>query len=188
MTVNEGCSEYALGLLSYLSVLCRISFPFFHRLIAGGEAWGLHSRVTSLPERAFSKALNGLFEKLGGEAVCGEAEKGCEIKIHKKKAKPMQINHAVMRLNLLQCSVRLHHELNMKRPVGSSQCNSLQPNLTPPHPTAPNPLITPSTCRDCSHYLSSHFVSHHLGPSVITCWIFFQVSQMEVIKASQINQ
>lgn len=56
-------------LLSYLSVLCRISFPFFHRLIAGGEAWGLHSRVTPLPERAFSKALNGVLEKLGGEAV-----------------------------------------------------------------------------------------------------------------------
>lgn len=58
------------ALSSYLSVLCRISLPLFHRVIAGGDAWGLHSRVTSLPERAFSKAFNGLLEKLGGEAVC----------------------------------------------------------------------------------------------------------------------
>lgn len=77
--------EYALRLLSYLSVLCRISFPFFHRLIAGGEAWGLHSRVTSLPERAFNKAFKGLLEKLGGEAVCWpgktrSAEKGMRLK------------------------------------------------------------------------------------------------------------
>lgn len=66
--------------LSYLSVLCRISFPFFHRLIAGGEAWGLHSRVTSLPERAFSKALNGLLEKLGGEAAWVEQRKDMKLK------------------------------------------------------------------------------------------------------------
>lgn len=81
--MNKSLLEYALRLLSYLSVLCRISFPFFHRLIAGGEAWGLHSRVTSLPERAFSKAFNGLLEKLGGEAVCwrgGGAEKDMRLK------------------------------------------------------------------------------------------------------------
>lgn len=34
----------------------------------------MHSRVTSLPERAFSKAFNGLLEKLGAEA----ARKGAE--------------------------------------------------------------------------------------------------------------
>lgn len=79
MNVNESYKEYALGLLSYLSVLCRISFPFFHRLIAGGEARGLHSRVTSLPERAFSKALNGLLEKLGGEAVWVEQRKDMRL-------------------------------------------------------------------------------------------------------------
>lgn len=73
--LNKSCLEYALRLLSYLSVLGRISFPFFHRLIAGGQASGLHSRVTSLPERAFSSAFMGLFEKLGGEAVnCGARE------------------------------------------------------------------------------------------------------------------
>lgn len=78
LTVNaiKSHQEYALGLSSYLSVLCRISFPFFHRLIAGGEAWGLHSRVTWLPERAFSRAFNGLLEKLGGEAERRGAEKG----------------------------------------------------------------------------------------------------------------
>lgn len=68
LAVNVNKS-WSLGVLSYLSVLCRISFPFFHRLIAGGQAWGLHSRVTSLPKRAFSKAFSGFLEKLGGEAV-----------------------------------------------------------------------------------------------------------------------
>ena len=68
--MNKTVRKNALILLSYLSVLCRTSFPFFHRLIAGGEAWGLHSNVTSLPERAFSKASNGLWEKLGADAVC----------------------------------------------------------------------------------------------------------------------
>ncbi|TNN55477.1 hypothetical protein EYF80_034299 [Liparis tanakae] len=53
--------------------LAGISFPFFHWVIAGGEAWGLHSRVTSLPVRAFSRVLNGLLEKLGGEAERGRA-------------------------------------------------------------------------------------------------------------------
>lgn len=36
--------------------------------------------MTSLPERAFSKALNGLLEKLGGEAVYGGGGERCEIK------------------------------------------------------------------------------------------------------------
>lgn len=75
VVMNESWKEYGprdFFLKSYLSFLCRISFPFFQRLIAGGEAWGLHSRVTSLPKRAFSRALSGLLEKLGGEAVCWE--------------------------------------------------------------------------------------------------------------------
>lgn len=54
---------------SYLSLLCRISPPLFHRVTAGGEAWGLHSRVTWLPERAFSTGFNGLLVKVGGAAL-----------------------------------------------------------------------------------------------------------------------
>lgn len=52
-----------------LSLLCRISPPLFHRVTAGGEAWGLHSRVTRLPERAFSTAFSGLLAKVGGAAL-----------------------------------------------------------------------------------------------------------------------
>lgn len=36
--------------------------------------------MTSLPERAFSKALSGLLEKVGGEAACRGTEKGVRLK------------------------------------------------------------------------------------------------------------
>lgn len=53
----------------YLSVLCSGSLPFLHRLTAVGKACGLHSMVTVLPVLALSRALRGLLEKSGGEAV-----------------------------------------------------------------------------------------------------------------------
>lgn len=53
----------------YLSVLCSGSLPFLHRLTAMGKACGLHSMVTVLPVLALSRALRGLLEKSGGEAV-----------------------------------------------------------------------------------------------------------------------
>lgn len=98
----------------------------------------------------------------------------------------MQINHAVMRLNLLQCSVRLHHELNMKRPVGSSQCNSLQPNPTPPHRT--ESTHNTFNLQRLQPLSIIPFCQPPFGPKCHHMLNFFQVSQMEVIKASQINQ
>lgn len=53
----------------YLSVLCTGSLPFLHMLMAVGKACGLHSMVTVLPVLALSRALRGLLEKSGGEAM-----------------------------------------------------------------------------------------------------------------------
>jgi len=47
--------------------------------------------VTPLPERAFSKAFNGLLEKLGAEAVCKEREKGVRLKKKREKKKKLSL-------------------------------------------------------------------------------------------------
>lgn len=75
---TRGCLLGCFSSQSYLSLLCRISPPLFHRVTAGGEAWGLHSRVTWLPVRAFSTGFNGLLAKVGGAALEMKTKTQCK--------------------------------------------------------------------------------------------------------------
>lgn len=52
----------------YLSLMWMGRFPFFHKMLAMGKAWGLHSRVTVVPALALSRALSRFPVKSGGEA------------------------------------------------------------------------------------------------------------------------
>lgn len=52
----------------YLSLMWMGRFPFFHKMLAMGYAWGLHSRVTAVPALALSRALRTFPVKSGGEA------------------------------------------------------------------------------------------------------------------------
>lgn len=90
----------------------------------------MHSRVTSLPERAFSNAFNGLLEKLGGEAVC----------LGGGGRESLQVSCAVLTLTPSASAVKAAQNLSMnsaEMPVFGSR-----PIYLPFHPSA---IYTKST-------------------------------------------